>query len=79
MTIKSISRETVSADALVRAVCVFAFGHRVAVIEVEQALVVVRAPVLKLALQGVAVVAQTLERADRVFAFAVSGVKKIFF
>ena len=50
MTIESVSREPVPADALVGAVSVFAFGHRVAVVEVEEALVVVRAPILQVAL-----------------------------
>ena len=76
MTIESVSREPVPADALVGAVCVFAFCHRVAVVEVEEALVVVGAPVLQVALQGVAVVAQAFERPDCVLAFAVSRFKE---
>jgi hypothetical protein len=79
MTIESVSREPVPADALVGAVCVFAFGHRVAVVEVKEALVVVGAPVLQVTLQGVAVVAQAFERPDCVLAFTVSRFEENLF
>jgi hypothetical protein len=79
MTIESVSSEPVPTDALVGAVGVFAFGHRVAVVEVEEALVVVGAPVLQVALQGVAVVAQAFEGPNCVLAFAVSRFEENLF
>ena len=51
MAVKSISGESVSADTLVGPVGVLALGHGVAVVQVEQALVVVGAAVLQVALQ----------------------------
>ena len=71
MTIKSISGESIPADTLVGPVGVLALGHGVTVVEVEQALVVVGAAVLQVALQRVSVVAQAFERADSVLTFSV--------
>ena len=79
MTIESVSREPVPADALVGAVCVFAFCHRVAVVEVEEALVVIGAPVLQVALQRVAVVAQAFKGPHCVLAFAISRFEESIF
>ncbi len=46
MTVESITSESIPADTFVRPVGVLALGHGVAVVEVEQALVVVGATVL---------------------------------
>ncbi len=61
MTVKSISGESVPANTLVGPVSVLALGHGVAMVEVEQALVVVGAAVLQVALQRVPVITQAFE------------------
>ena len=67
---ESITRESLSTDAVVRPVCVLALGKRVAVVEVELALVVVGAALLHPLLDGEPIVADAFERAQDILALA---------
>ena len=69
---ESITRESLSTDAVVRPVCVLALGKRVAVVEVELALVVVGAALLHPLLDGEPIVADAFERAQDILAFALT-------
>ena len=67
---ESITRESLSTDAIVRTVCVLALGKRVAVVEVELALVVVGAALLHPLLDGEPIVADAFKRAQDILALA---------
>jgi hypothetical protein len=71
LTIESIPCESFPADAVVRAVGVLALSEWVAVEDVQDAFVVIRAAILRTALHGEAIVAEATEGAQNVFTLAV--------
>jgi hypothetical protein len=71
LTVKSVPCESLPTDTVVGAVGVLALGERVAVEDVEDTFVVVRAAILRTALHGKAVVAEAAEGAQHVFTLAV--------
>ena len=69
---ESITRESLSTDAVVRPVCVLALGKRVAVIEVKLTLIVVSATLFHPLLDRETVVADAFERSQGILAFTLA-------